>query len=557
MIREIERIYPADLQVKKTQLKKEQGEIMVLVDLHYTVNGTSHDVGQVKLLFESKENRLIVWENPYHLTEQEQKIMIANVAHALVHSAPKGKETSFIEKFKIRALTQGIDLGKRVEKKVKDKETKEEKTEFVTTSYFGDAKTLDQLKEEKELAKRELTYITKHKPVRDSINDFIKLMAGSDTTKKTYRFSLETFFEYLIKHHYNDYPNYNEEKLNEFIRFMYNHEKKSTYYVNRLFTAVLSYSKSIGKKIDRELAAKKDLPKLPKLTQIKPRSLSDDRMNLAEHFLIKEFQRSEAKLETMPFALCRGAVRDKWRNLLIFRLCLDCCLRIQEAVGLTFDDIVLKGSTPHLNVKGKGNKPRQVPLPDYLVSDIKQYIKWRKENDIYVEVEKEIRHVNNGRKSIEQFLTSDEIDQVKEYIDEINALKAKGEKENKGHIQSLKLKLADLYESGIKSYVSRTFVQLNDMFVSNRYQRVALNTIQVMFKDLGREKENGEWIKGTLAVSAHQLRHTGIKLMVDAGVPINQIQFITGHESADMILRYSKAGLEETANVVNNLRKRD
>ena len=66
---------------------------------------------------------------------------------------------------------------------------------------------------------------------------------------------------------------------------------------------------------------------------------------------------------------------DNLRNVLIFRLMLDCGLRVSEVCNLDYDDINFDGK--YIVVRNsKYNKSRVVPLPGIVRELIKQYYKW-------------------------------------------------------------------------------------------------------------------------------------------------------------------------------------
>lgn len=56
-------------------------------------------------------------------------------------------------------------------------------------------------------------------------------------------------------------------------------------------------------------------------------------------------------------------------------------------------------------------------------------------------------------------------------------------------------------------------------------------------------------------ISTHQLRHTFITGLVRANQDISVIQSLSGHSSADMILRYSKPTEEDKEQAVSMLYK--
>jgi integrase/recombinase XerD len=67
---------------------------------------------------------------------------------------------------------------------------------------------------------------------------------------------------------------------------------------------------------------------------------------------------------------------DHKRDRLLFRLIFETGLRIGEALGLHVEDLDLTPDDEHINVKGKGDKPRTVLLDDpRLVRQLRAYLK--------------------------------------------------------------------------------------------------------------------------------------------------------------------------------------
>ncbi|MEW5919617.1 MAG: site-specific integrase [Bacillota bacterium] len=56
-----------------------------------------------------------------------------------------------------------------------------------------------------------------------------------------------------------------------------------------------------------------------------------------------------------------------------------------------------------------------------------------------------------------------------------------------------------------------------------------------------------------LGINVHQLRHTFITGLVRAKEDISTIQSLSGHKSADMILRYSKPTEADKQHAVENI----
>ncbi|KAA0805628.1 integrase [Bacillus sp. JAS102] len=79
------------------------------------------------------------------------------------------------------------------------------------------------------------------------------------------------------------------------------------------------------------------------------------------------------------------------------------------------------------------------------------------------------------------------------------------------------------------------------LFLSNRDERISVRSVQHLINKYG--------------FNVHQLRHTFITDLVRAGHDISIIQSLSGHSSADMILRYSAPTEADRENAVEQLYK--
>lgn len=77
------------------------------------------------------------------------------------------------------------------------------------------------------------------------------------------------------------------------------------------------------------------------------------------------------------------------------------------------------------------------------------------------------------------------------------------------------------------------------LFLSNRGKRISTRTVQHLIETHG--------------FNVHALRHTFITSLVRNGQDISVIQSLSGHTSADMILRYSAPTTEDKQNAVENM----
>lgn len=77
------------------------------------------------------------------------------------------------------------------------------------------------------------------------------------------------------------------------------------------------------------------------------------------------------------------------------------------------------------------------------------------------------------------------------------------------------------------------------LFVSNRGERMSIRSVQHVFKGLG--------------VHPHLFRHTFIRQLVSQNVDLATIQELSGHSSADMVLRYSRPSEEDKEKATEKL----
>ena len=77
------------------------------------------------------------------------------------------------------------------------------------------------------------------------------------------------------------------------------------------------------------------------------------------------------------------------------------------------------------------------------------------------------------------------------------------------------------------------------LFISNRGERLSVRSVQFLL--------------GKHGVHPHQLRHTFISGLVRSNEDLSVIQSLSGHSSADMILRYSQPSKEDKQRAVDSL----
>lgn len=91
----------------------------------------------------------------------------------------------------------------------------------------------------------------------------------------------------------------------------------------------------------------------------------------------------------------------------------------------------------------------------------------------------------------------------------------------------------------LSSYLEQRNDNQQALFLSNFHKRISVRSVQAMLAQYG--------------VHPHQLRHTYVKKLVDAGTPMATIMSLTGHSSADMVAWYSAPTEEEKQATVENI----
>lgn len=93
----------------------------------------------------------------------------------------------------------------------------------------------------------------------------------------------------------------------------------------------------------------------------------------------------------------------------------------------------------------------------------------------------------------------------------------------------------------LSKYLEERTDQEEALFLSNRFKRISPRTVQHIVEQHG--------------FNVHQLRHTFITGLVRAKEDVSTIQSLSGHSSADMILRYSQPTEEHKEKAVESLYK--
>lgn len=358
-----------------------------------------------------------------------------------------------------------------------------------------------------------------------------ELMGKSKNTVKTESESLYKFFTYLFFHERETFPVFSTPEVSRYVTYLKEIKEPRRYspgYIVRLYTAIPKYAKYNNYPLDKE---KINLPELPSVLELDGKGLEAAKLQaLNESFRNAYFESRMNQEERIIPNLSKQ--RNLYRDWVIFRLLTATGMRISEALGLEMDDLHLEGSRTesryvHIR-KTKTKIDRKIPLSQDITKLLKDYIAFRKQNDLEIEKQKEYFNQMNKRSKITIEMIMD-----KKEMAAYENLQKKLQKENLTTMEKNCI-LAELNMMRMEKtdrYIERKFKPIPYLFISNRNNVLSKDRIMAIFRKKG--------------ITSHQFRHTLIKKLVDEGVSLNKIQKISGHKSADMILRYSTPSLKE------------
>ena len=187
--------------------------------------------------------------------------------------------------------------------------------------------------------------------IEDFLNYCIFEKGLSDRTKVSYKNDLEVYKEYLNKKHINNINNISSDDIKDFLKKR-NEEETTTIAHN------LTVIKNFHKYLLKEKLVKEDVSEFierPKLKKALPKALSiEDIDNILD-----------IKLNT-PF---------DYRNKAMLELMYGCGLRVSELVNLEINDIDMTNCL--IRILGKGSKERDIPLGEYSIYYLEEYLKVR------------------------------------------------------------------------------------------------------------------------------------------------------------------------------------
>lgn len=188
--------------------------------------------------------------------------------------------------------------------------------------------------------------------IEDAIEDFLNYCIFekglSDRTKTSYKNDLEVYRGYLEDKGINKVTNISSNNIKDFLKVR-SDEEATTIAHN------LTVIKNFHKYLLKEKLVKEDISEFierPKLKKALPKALSIEDVD----------KLLDIKLET-PF---------DYRNKAMLELMYGSGLRVSEVINLEINDIDMTNST--IRIMGKGSKERTIPLGEYSIYYLKEYL---------------------------------------------------------------------------------------------------------------------------------------------------------------------------------------
>ncbi len=191
--------------------------------------------------------------------------------------------------------------------------------------------------------------------IEDAIGDFLNYCVFekglSDKSKISYENDLNVYKEFLKKRSITNVCNIRSEDIKDFLKNRSN-EESSTIAHN------LTVIKNFHTYLLKEDIVKTDVSEFidrPKLRKTLPKTLSIEDID----------KLLDIKLDS-PF---------DYRNKAMLELMYGCGLRVSELVNLTLNDIDMTNSL--IRILGKGSKEREIPIGEYSIYYLKEYLNIR------------------------------------------------------------------------------------------------------------------------------------------------------------------------------------
>ncbi len=191
--------------------------------------------------------------------------------------------------------------------------------------------------------------------LKDAIFDFINYCIFekglSDKTKVSYENDLKVYREFLEKRHIYKVEDISSDEVTAFLKLR---SKEATTTVAHNLTVIKNFHKYLLK----QKIVTKDVTEFierPKLRKALPKTLSiEDVDKLLDIKLVTPFD---------------------YRNKAMLELMYGCGLRVSEVINLTINDIDINNR--FIRIMGKGSKERIVPLGEYAINYLEEYLQIR------------------------------------------------------------------------------------------------------------------------------------------------------------------------------------
>ena len=193
--------------------------------------------------------------------------------------------------------------------------------------------------------------------MEDAIQDFLNYCIFekglSDKTKESYENDLNIYKEFLKKKNISKVENITSDNIKDFLKIR-NDEETTTIAHN------LTVIKNFHTYLLKENIVKTNVSEFierPKLRKALPKTLSIEDVDIL----------LDIKLKT-PF---------DYRNKAMLELMYGCGLRVSELVNLETTDIDMTNCI--IRILGKGSKEREIPLGEYSIHYLKEYLNIREQ----------------------------------------------------------------------------------------------------------------------------------------------------------------------------------
>ena len=191
--------------------------------------------------------------------------------------------------------------------------------------------------------------------IKDAIEDFINYCIFekglSDKTKESYENDLKIYNEFLNKKHITEVEYIKSDHIKDFLKERSNEE--TTTIAHNLTVIKNFHTYLLKENITKEIVS--EFIERPKFRKSLPKTLSIEDVDKLLNIELKT-----------PF---------DYRNKAMLELMYGCGLRVSELISIELNDIDMTNCL--IKVFGKGSKEREIPLGEYAIYYLKEYISRR------------------------------------------------------------------------------------------------------------------------------------------------------------------------------------